>query len=145
MKFSGTFKGRIYNTKTGEITCWEKHNAITTAGFNWVVDLLASSTRPAPIGYIGFGTGTAATTVGMTTLQNEIYRAPVTHTWNAGTKELSFTGSIPVNTSINANITETGLFTEETGGVMFDRAFFSAKGVDPTTSFEFEFVITIME
>lgn len=146
MNLSGTFRGRLFNHKTGEITCWEKHNAIVATGFNWVKNLLSdTSNRPGAIGYLAFGTGTSATTSGMTALENEVYRAEVTHTWDSTTHTLTFSGSIPVGSGIEANISECGLFTAASGGVMFDRAFFSPKGIDTSTAFDFDFVIVISE
>jgi len=146
MKLDGTFKGRLFNHRTGEITCWEKHNAIVATGFDWVMNLLSNnSSRPKALGYMGFGTGSTATTSDMTALVNEVFRAAVTSTWDSTTHTLTFSGSLPAGSGIEANITETGLFTENTGGIMFDRAFFSPKGIDNDTGFDFDFVIVISE
>ena len=146
MRFSGTFSGKITNHRTGEILCWEKHNMVVQAGFDWVAQLLSNqTTRPGALSHIAFGTGTATTTSDMTALDNEVYRAPVTSTWDGINRELLFTGSIPVQSGLNTSITEAGLFNAETGGVMFDRATFSAKGIDDDMSFDYNFKITLTE
>lgn len=146
MKLTGTFKGQIYNHKTNEIICWEKHNMIVSVAFDWVASLMSNTvSRPSAITHIAFGEGTTTTTYAMTTLEDEVYRARVTSAWDSATRKLTFSGSIPVNSGVEANITEVGLFTAETGGVMFDRATFSAKGVDNNTSFNYNFIITITE
>ena len=146
MKLTGTFKGQIYNHKTNSITCWEKHNMIVAAAFDWVASLMSNTAnRPSAITHIAFGEGTTTTNYNMTTLEDEVYRARVTPSWDAATRKLTFTGAIPVNSGIEANITEVGLFTAETGGVMFDRATFSEKGIDNNTSFTYNFIITITE
>lgn len=146
MKISGRFKGRLFNEKTGEIICWEKHNKVVKAGFNWVAGLMSNQElRSAPISHIAFGTGTGTTTDDMTTLQNEVYRAEVTSQWNEETRELTFSGSIPKLSGLNANISEVGLFNAGAGGTMFDRATFSPKGIDENLSFDYEFIITLTE
>lgn len=146
MKFSGVFKGRIVNNKTGEIICWEKHNKITKGGFDWIASLLSNNNdRGNALSYIGFGTGDAVTTYDMTVLQNEVGRYPATATWDQTSRELTFTGTLPQNSGITANIAEAGLFTASTGGVMFDRANFLPKGIDDSSSFTYTFVITISE
>ena len=146
MRMSGKFYGRLYNEKTGEIICWEKHNKIVKAGFDWVASLMSDlSVRSAPISYIAFGTGSGTTVDSMIALQSEVYRAPVTASWNDQTRELTFVGSIPKQSGLSANITEVGLFNAEAGGTMFDRATFTPKGVDQDMSFEYTFVITLTE
>lgn len=146
MKFSGKFIGTITNHKTGEIFQWEKHNMVVQAGFNWVAQLLSNATtRPMAITHIGFGTGTTTTTSNMTALVNEVYRASVTSSWDPITRELTFSGSIPTLSGLNVSISEVGLFNAETGGVMFDRATFSPKGIDDQMSFDYNFIITLTE
>lgn len=128
MRLSGKFRGRLVNHKTGEIICWEKHNKVVKAGFNWVASLMSDTTvRMAPISHIAFGTGSNVTVDSMIALENEVYRAPVTSNWNETTRELTFTGSIPKQSGLSVNITEVGLFNAEAGGTMFDRATFSPR------------------
>lgn len=146
MKLSGVFKGKLVNTKTGEITCWEKHNKIVKTGFDWVANIMANQTNRAnAITHIGFGTSGETTTYSMTALQNEVARYPVTASWNSETKELSFTGRIPQNAGVNTSISEVGLFSAATGGYLFDRATFLPKGVEDSTYLEYTFVISISE
>lgn len=146
MKFSGVFKGRITNHRTGEITCWEKHNMIVKGGFDWIASLLSNTTSRSPaISHIAFGTGTESTTYNMTRLVNEVYRAEVTPVWDDTTRELTFTGSIPEMSGVSADIAEVGLFNASSAGVMFDRANFTPKGVDNDMSFDYIFTITITE
>lgn len=144
MKFKGHFKGMLYNPKTGEITCWEKDNKVVQAGFDFVCALLTDPvSRPAPISYIAFGTGLSATTDEMTALENEVYRGAITTSWDAENRIITVNGEIPVGSSVSANISEVGLFNASTGGVMFDRAIFSPKGMDPELAFKYTFTITI--
>ena len=146
MRLSGKFIGRIENHRTGEIIQWEKHNMIVNAGFAYVYQLLTNQTsRPKAITHIAFGTGTATTTSGMTALANEVYRSTVTRSWNSSTREITLSGTIPTNSNINASIAEVGLFNASSGGTMFDRATFSPKGIDNEMSFDYIFIITLME
>lgn len=146
MKFSGVFKGRITNHRTGEITCWEKHNLVVKGGFDWIASLMSDITNRSPaISHIAFGTGTESTTYNMTRLVNEVYRSDVTATWNDTTRELVFTGSIPEMSGLSADIAEVGLFNASTAGIMFDRANFTPKGIDNDMSFDYTFTITITE
>ena len=146
MRLSGIFRGKITNHKSGEITCWEKHNLVVKAGFDWIAQLMSDGVnRPQPITHIAFGTGITTTTPIMTTLENEIYRSTVTASWNSLTRELVFTGGIPIQSGLSTSISEVGLFNSNSGGTMFDRATFSPKGVDNDTSFDYTFTITLTE
>lgn len=147
MKFSGIFKGVLTNTKTGEVICWEKHNKVVRGGFNWIADLMKNKTaRPSSITHIAFGTGNTPTDYEMSTLEKEVYRAEVeTPVWDEDNRTLTFKGTIPINSNINDSITEVGLFTAVTGGIMFDRATFSPKGIDNDMSFDYFFDIIITE
>lgn len=144
MRLSGKFSGTIINKKTGKIISWEKSNKIVNSGFAWVASLMSTiGNRPNPITHIAFGTGMGETTEGMTTLEKEVYRAPVTYSWNDETRELTFSGNIPVNAGVNAMITEAALFNAESGGTMFDRAVFPGKGVEDDSEFYYDFIVTI--
>lgn len=146
MIFSGVFKGRITNHRTGEITYWEKHNLVVKGGFDWIADLMSNATTRSPaISHIAFGTGTESTTYNMTRLVNEVYRSQVTATWNDSTRTLVFTGSIPEMSGLNVSIAEVGLFNASSAGIMFDRANFTPKGIDNDMSFDYSFNITITE
>ena len=146
MRLTGKFKGTLTNYKTGEITCWEKSNMVVKSGFEWIAGLMSNKTvRSSAITHIAFGTGTEETNYTMTKLSNEVYRAEVSSIWKADTKELVFTGSIPQQSGLNTNISEVGLFNAAAGGVMFDRAYFSPKGIDDNLSFEYTFTITLTE
>lgn len=147
MKISGRFYGKLTNPKTGEIICWDKHNKVVQVGFNWIASLMSDkTTRQMAITHIAFGTGTTATDNTMIALQNEVFRAEVTSSWNPQTRELTFEGGIPKMSGLgDTYITEVGLFNAEAAGVMFDRATFSAKGIDENMSFDYKFVVTITE
>ena len=146
MRLTGKFKGTLTNHKTGEITCWEKSNMVVKNGFDWLAGLMSNKTvRSSAITHIAFGTGTEETNYNMSKLSNEVYRTEVNSSWNIDTKELSFVGSIPQQSGLNLNISEVGLFNAPAGGVMFDRAYFTPKGIDDNLSFEFTFTITLTE
>lgn len=146
MRLSGIFRGKITDYKTGEITCWEKHNLVVKAGFDWIAQLMSDGVnRSQPISHIAFGTGTTTTTTTMTTLENEVYRGTVTPSWNSSTRELTFTGGIPRQSGLSVSISEVGLFNSNSGGVMFDRATFSPKGIDNDMTFDYTFTITLTE
>ena len=146
MRFSGVFKGKIVNHKTGEITCWEKHNRIVSGGFSWLADIMSNTTnRGMALSYIAFGDGTNTTSYNMTGLQNELCRYSVTSTWDSETRKLTLTGTIPQGSDIEADITEVGLFTAAENGTMFDRATFLPKTIDSSSSFTYSFIITLSE
>lgn len=146
MKIHGKFKGTLTNHRTGEIFCWEKSNMVVKGGFEWLAGLMSNKTnRSSAISHIAFGTGADETTYNMNRLVNEVYRSEVTSSWNADTRELSFTGSIPQQSGLNVNICEVGLFNAPTSGMMFDRAYFSPKGIDDDLSFEYTFTIILTE
>lgn len=146
MNLKGRFKGTLINHKTGEIFCWEKTNMVVKSGFDWIAGLMSNKTNRSPaISHIAFGTGTEETTYNMTRLVNEVYRTEVESTWNEETRELTFVGAIPQNSGLSANIAEVGLFNAASAGIMFDRAFFTPKGIDENLTFEFTFTITLTE
>jgi hypothetical protein len=146
MNLSGKFYGQIINHRTGEITCWEKHNMIVKSGFDWIANLMSNKTSRSPaISYLAFGTDGSETTYNMTRLGAEVYRTEIEGVWDASTRELTFTGSIPQKSGLSVSIAEVGLFNAASSGVMFDRAYFSAKGIDDDMSFNYTFTITITE
>lgn len=146
MNLKGKFRGTLTNHKTGEITCWEKSNMVVKSGFDWIAGLMSNKTNRSPaISHIAFGTGAEETTYNMTRLVNEVYRTEVESSWNDETRELTFVGFIPQNSGLSANIAEVGLFNAVSAGIMFDRAFFTPKGIDENLSFEFTFTITLTE
>lgn len=146
MRLTGKFRGTLTNHKTGEITCWEKSNMVVKSGFDWVAGLMSNKiNRSSAISHIAFGTGAEETAYNMTGLVNEVYRTEVSSTWKSDTKELVFVGSIPQQSGLKVSIAEVGLFNASTGGTMFDRAYFSPKGIDNDLSFEYTFTITLTD
>lgn len=146
MRIHGTFKGRLVNIKTGEITCWEKHNKMVKTGFTWIANVMSNQTNRAnAMSHMAFGTNGDTTTVAMTSLRNEVARYPVTSTWDADAQELTFVGRIPQNAGLNTTICEVGLFNASAGGTMLDRATFLPKGIEDSSYLEYSFVISISE
>lgn len=125
----------------------EVHNTVVNAGYDLVSDLLAKvSNRPNPLGYIGIGTGTAATTASMTALGTEWgSRVASTYTHTTGTSTFTVSCVIPEHTGATVNISESGIFNAATSGTMFNRVTFTAIGKEPGDTITIRYIINLTE
>ena len=88
--------------------------SITATGINRQIAMFV-----AEFDEIGLGTGTTDPLETDTQLENEVYRAPATLVSSVG-GQLIYDLTVPVGT-LDATITELGLFNAHSGGVMYCR------------------------
>lgn len=140
MKDNLTVKGKLTITitdKDGAIKDIRKiNNLVVTTGKNWVVDQLTTTPTLPKIGYMGIGTGTATPSVSDITLQTEIDR-------NALTSKVGLNNILTMVSRWTAGdgtgaITEAGLFTASTSGVMISRTVFDVVNKGASDSLEIE-------
>lgn len=144
IKLKGTGRAILLH-EDGTKEIYEKHNLIVTAGYDFIVKSLISSTgRPAVLGYVAVGTGTGAAASSQTALVNEVGRATGTWTWTAGEKKFTISASFAKG-AITGAISEGGVFNASTDGTMFDRCVFTNPiTVDATIAYTQEFDFEIM-
>jgi len=133
--------GKVVDTR-------EVHNLVVNGGYDLVRDLLAKqSDRPSPIQYIALGKGTSATTVTMTALQNQWGSRYLAVYSPDGTSHTLFTltQTIPAHTGGTQALTESGLFTAATGGIMFDRVTFSVINKEPADTIIITYTIDLVD
>ena len=131
--------GQVVETRT-------IHNKVVNGGFDLVCDMLGNTTRPARLGYVAIGTGTATTSDSATALGTQWgSRVATTYAHTAGTKLLSLSCVIPAHTGATVSISESGLFTASTGGIMFDRVTFTAIQKAAEDTINIRYVINLAE
>lgn len=132
-------KGKVVETRT-------VHNKVVNGGFDLVCDLLGNTTRPARLGYAAIGTGTGATADNATALGTQWgSRIATTYAHTAGTKLLSLSCVVPAHTGATVAITESGLFTAASSGIMFDRVTFTAIQKAAEDTINIRYVINLTE
>jgi hypothetical protein len=99
------------------------HNLVTQAGFNMVRDFLANL-APSGLRYFALGTGVAVPTPTDTALGAELLRDIFTG-YTIGTGVLTFTYFLGTTIANGNTLSEIGLFTTVTGGILFARALLS--------------------
>lgn len=116
----------------------EKHNLITTVGFQFVADaMFLSASRPAIMGYIGLGSGSSAAAAGNTALQTQLMCKAFTYSYTGNV----VTASVTFNPGeATGNIQEAALFNAASAGTMLNRvvlpsAFPKASGDTLTSTF----------
>jgi hypothetical protein len=138
--------GRLYATKvkpTGEredlgLICTK---VVTTVGVNWLAGVFAGTGGTVDVvRWHGSGTGVGAETVGDTNLGTGV--------GSRVSGSQSATGNVyttvaTVNYTTTSAITEHGVFTASTGGVLFDRSVFAAINVVNGDSIEFTYQLTL--
>lgn len=93
---------------------------ITTAGKNYLPDLLVGASSGTLL-YIGVGFGTTPENVTDTILEAEAYRGVASYTILDNT--ITFSLIVPPG-SATGDVTEAGVFTQASGGVLYDRKTF---------------------
>lgn len=142
LKLKGTGRA-ILTYPDGHKEVHEKHNLITTVGYDTLIgSLIKSTSRPNPLSHVAIGTGTTASAVSQTTLVNETNRGAGTWTWSSGSKTFTISCAFARGT-VSGNISEGGVFNASTGGSMFDRCVFTnpipvTSEIQYTQEFEFE-------
>lgn len=138
-------KGRlnVKHERGGVILCDETYNnTVTTVGKGWIVDVLQEiDSAGDALKWHQSGVGTTAAAVGNTNLGSGIYsRTSGTQTESASAvyrsvATISYTGT--------RSITEWGIFTTSTSGVMVARKTFSQKDVSSGDSIQFTWDLTV--
>lgn len=147
MKESVGLKGNLTLTlqkSNGDIQQVRKDNIIVNGGFDFICDALAaSSNRPAVMGYIGLGTGTAAPAATNVALGTQLLRKAATYAHTVGTKVFTLSAAFAAGEATGA-ITEAGVFNAASNGTMLDRVTFSVinKGADDTLTAQFQFTLS---
>ena len=129
---------------SGEVQTIRKDNIIVNGGFDFICDAIATSgTRPAVMGYIGVGTGTAAPDATDTALGTQLLRKAATYAHTTGTKVFTLSSTFATGEATGA-ITEAGVFNAASSGTMLDRVTFSVinKGADDTLTAQFQFTLS---
>lgn len=112
--YTGKDGNKIYETV--------KHNAIVNVGFDFVRQCLTNSTtRPSPLGYVAVGSGSTATSLTMTALENEGARLQGEWSYDDDNKTFKITATFPAGSISTSTIQEVGVFNESMAGIMFDR------------------------
>jgi len=117
-------------------------NVITDAGVAFIVDAFQGLVTLSNMKYHASGTGTNPEAVGNTALQTEVgTRVAGTQGEGASANIYSTVGLLSYSSSFF--ITEHGLFSASSGGVLFDRSVFAAKAVDANTKLEVTYQVTL--
>ena len=124
LKILGTLKVTLKD-KDGNVK--EEHNfknLVVNGGLGYLVHALAYAINiSGPFNYIAIGTGTSAPSAGNTALQTEIARGGIGYSasdYNYITFQTTFSPGTGTGT-----ITEAGIFSGSSGGLMFSRTTFT--------------------
>lgn len=125
---------RKYDGATGTMVPYglASLRVVTTVGVGYIVDAFQNLTEPENMKYHGFGTGTNAEAVGDSALQTELTTQYATdNTRPTGSTVEGASGNIyrTVGTlapDANVAVTEHGIFSASSAGVLLDRSVFSA-------------------
>lgn len=115
---------------------------ITTTGAGFIVDAFQNLVELDAMNYHDSGTGTNAESAGDTGLQTPAGPARVTGTQSEGTSVQYKTVGVISYTSSLA-ITEHGIFSASTSGVLLDRSVFTAINVVNGSQIEFTYTLTV--
>lgn len=132
----------VRDAETGDVVeTHEEHNLVTLAGRNLVRDLLNEATDTG-LNYFAIGTGTTAAAEGDTALGAEVIRDVFTaRSATDGVLTISFFLS---SASANGSaLTEAGIFTQSTAGVLFARAVHPAINKTSSVTVTYTWAITI--
>jgi hypothetical protein len=128
--------------KDGTIIDKEKlDNLIVNDGRERVAKLLCG-VLSGSFGFIGIGTGATPPAISQTALQTQVKREDSTESYEADYKAI-FEHTFTFGIGESYTITEAGVFSLVSGGVMLDRFTFSGKMVDSDTDLYVKVTITI--
>jgi hypothetical protein len=110
------------------------NRVVTTVGVGYIVDAFQNLVEPENMKFHGFGTGTTAEAVGDTTLVTELTTQYATDNTRptgslaegASGNIFRTVGTLSPDTGGTIAITEHGIFSAASGGVLLDRSVFSA-------------------
>lgn len=115
---------------------------ITTVGAGFLADAFMNLTEPETMNYHDSGTGTNAESISDTGLQTPAGPARVTGTQSKPTStQYRTVGTITYST--NQTITEHGIFSASTSGVLLDRSVFTGITVSNGAQIEFTYTLTV--
>jgi hypothetical protein len=135
--------GAVHMHGDGRITDYGvlSRRVVTDVGVDFISDGFMGTVEPEIMNFHDAGTGTNAEAVGNTALQTAWGGARVSGTQSQpangqyrSVATISFTGTFA--------ITEHGLFSASSGGVLFDRSVFSALNVVNGDSIQFTYTVT---
>ena len=136
--------GELFDSE-GNLKCkFVKHNLITSAGYDYLADCMCNATRPAPLKYIAFGSGTTAVKVSDTQLVSERVRKQCDYNHIAGNTYLALGATLGAGEA-TGKLTEAGLFNASSGGVLFDRVVFPEMNKEELDSYRMSFTINFKE
>jgi len=115
---------------------------ITTTGAGYVVDAFQNIVELENMNWHDSGTGTSSESAGDTALETPAGPARVSGTQSEPTAVQYRTVAIITYTATQ-NITEHGLFSASTSGVLLDRSVFTAIPVVNTSQIEFTYTLTV--
>lgn len=142
----------------GIVQCWVRkkggnwflektlRNLVVDVGLNYIIERISGATSSAFLTHGGVGYGTTVPTGSDTALENEIIRKEFTNIDTGTSKQVEFTFNLAFNEgNTPGTITEIGLFTAESGGVMMCRVTFSSLTKDDNTERIFRWTLVFAD
>lgn len=143
IRITGRVIAQVRDAKTGKVLkTVRSKNLVVTSGLNLIGDLLKEDTAVG-LNYFAVGTDNTAVVAGDTALGAEVYRGEIT-TQSRGSATLTVTLFLPTTAANGSSLVEIGLFTVDSGGVMFSRTVHSAitKTATVTVTYTWTFTFT---
>lgn len=141
LKVHGAFWG-VLRKADGTAVTHRKDNLVLDSGLDFLCDALGKNEgRPAAMGWIAMGTGTAETDASQTALAQETARKAVTYSHTAGTGVLTISARFEAGEATGA-LTEAGIVNAAEGGTFFDRVTFGVINKAADDVYEANFEIT---
>lgn len=137
-------EGTLYDENMNIKQRFVKHNLITNAGYKFLADCMGNSTRPAALKYIAVGTSTTAPALADTALKAEKFRKACSYSYVSGNKYLSLEVTLNPGEA-TAALTEAGILTASSGGILFDRVTYPVINKDALDTYVVSFKITMSE
>jgi hypothetical protein len=133
----------VITREDGEIEKFSVDNLVVTTGKAYIAQRMRDSSIPTQMTHIGIGTGTSASTAGMTALQTEVgTRSTVSTSISAST--ITYTAVFGVgNPGTTQNLTEAGIFSASSAGTMLARVTFPSVAKAPADVITIVWAVTI--
>lgn len=138
LDLKGQFRG-VLTKADGTVEVVEKHNLVVTSGLSFALKSIFDSAHVLKMTHIAVGSGTTVPSADDTALGAEIARIPAVVSVSGTTATL--VANLPVGVGTGA-LTEAGIFSAASGGIMFDRVTFSVKNKDEGDVFTITFTIS---
>jgi len=123
------------------VSVQERHNLVTLAGRDLARDLLVGDSA-ATVTHFAVGTGSTAVAAGDTSLGSEVYREAITQT-STSSGAIEFKHYLPSTEANGVDLTEAGLLTATSGGVLFARVVFAAISKTASVGVTFTWTVSI--